>query len=106
MSWGSCLISETAHEPVLNGEERYAGAVAHLGLGVDVLEMVTDGLAADREPVGDLLDPGPASDQCEHLHLTRGQAGGADRPRSRPMPRRAEYGVDRGRVEAPRSDLG
>ena len=67
--------SSAADQPVLDGEQRGAGAVVDAGLEVDVLEVVAHGLGADHQPAGDLAGAAAARHQAEHLHLARRQPG-------------------------------
>lgn len=43
-----------AHEAVAHGEQRCAGSAGLADLGVDVLDVVADGLWRDRQPLSDL----------------------------------------------------
>src|ERR1043165_4276634 len=71
-SWGELPIF-WGHQAVTSREQASPGAVADSGLGVDVLDVVVDGLPCDDEAVGDLLVRQPSRNQPQHFHLTRGQ---------------------------------
>ena len=77
-----------------------AGPVRHTELAVDVLDMVVDGLGADRQLASDALVGHPLCEERQHVALARRQPGRT--PGSRPahgVPGGAQHGVGGNGVE-------
>src|SRR5215471_12386305 len=68
-------VGRVLDQPVAGGEQAGQGPVGGTGLGVDVLDVMTDRLARDDQALGDLLVGQAAGQQLEDLDLTGGQPG-------------------------------
>ena len=100
---GGLLLGQ---ESVLTANRLGGGAARGADLGVDVLDVVADGLRRDHEPAADLLVRQPAREQPQHLDLARGQARRALAAARHAVAGGAEHGLDRVAVEAAGPDLG
>src|SRR3990170_6974178 len=70
--------SRSAEQIVLHREQHGACPAAHADLAVDVLEVMTDGVLAQKERLGDLPPSGALGSRPQDLHLAGGEPG---RPR-------------------------
>ena len=75
-------------------------------LGVDVLDVVPDGLRRDHQALRDLLVRQAAGEQPQDLHLARRQPGRPGAPSQHAVPGRSENRLDRVGVETARLRVG